>query len=232
VTAVPSAPSNQVNAPAVNVVESANDADISTTDNAAADHGNAVKRIVDEIVDLMGLIHEEREELLARGIPFHTVNMMVEMGTNEKLDELADTKKTALAMSTKQHGTGAITPEKLDERIDALIALQRDIALARKVAKSQGHDLAVVNMLTMTIRQNPGDGGEKSVNTFLAYAIACGIPVTKVDEMVAEATAGPKSVLPQIELDQEDEHTAAKKKLISDIAIGCVLAVIAAFLFT
>ena len=231
-SALPSAQSNPPASPDVNVVDSANDADIDNGDDVAADNVNPVKRVVDEIVHLMGLIHEEREELLARGVPFHTVNMMVEMGTNDKLDELADTKITALAMSTKQHGTAAITSEKLDQRIDTLIALHRDMALARKVAKSQGYDLGVVNMLTMTIRQNPGDGGEKSVNTFLAYAIACDIPVTKVEQMVADVTAEPKSVLPQIELDQVDARTAAKKKLISDIAIGCALALVAMLLFT
>ena len=216
----------------VNVVESANEADINTAAEDAVDNSNPVKTIVEEIVGLMGLIHEEREELLARGVPFHTVNMLIEMGTNEKHEELAEVKKTALALSVKQYGTAAITTEKLDKRIDTLVALKRDTGLAFKVAKSGGHDVGVIHMLTMTIRQNPGDGGEEAINTLLAYAIACGIPVTKVEQMVADLTAGPKSVLPQIELDHEDEKNATKKKLISDITIGCVLALIAMLLFT
>ena len=229
-SAVPSSQSDTSIAPALNVTASANDADIKTQEPEGST--NPVKRTVDEIVALMALIHEEREELLARGIPFHTVNVMVEMGTNNKEDELADMKKTAIAMSTKQHGSAAIEPAALDERVESLIALQRDIALARKVAKSQGQDLSVINMLTMTIRQNPGDGGEKSVNTFLAYAIACGIPVNKVEEMVSEATAGPKSVLPQIDMDDINKSESDRKKLISDVLVGCVLALIAMMLFT
>ncbi|MEE9332756.1 MAG: hypothetical protein V3U65_01560 [Granulosicoccaceae bacterium] len=216
----------------VNVVESANDADIKTVAEDAVDNSNPIKTIVDEIVGLMGLTHEEREELLARGIPFHTANMMIEMGTNEKHEELAEAKKTALALSVRQYGTAAITAEKLDERINALVALKRDTGLALKVAKSGGHDMTVINMLTMTIRQNPGDGGEKAVNTYLAYAIACDIPVSKVEQMVADLTASPKSVLPQIELEQEDERLANKKRMISDVAVGCVLALIAMLLFT
>ncbi len=230
-SAVPQTQPNPPNS-AVNVVESANDAAVDNVAEVAVDHSNPVKRIVDEIVELMALSHEEREEMLARGVPFHTINMMVEMGTSEKHDELAEIKKTAIALSEKQYGAAAITLDKVDERVDALVALKRDTALALKVAKSQGHDMGVINMLTMTIRQNPGDGGEKAVNTFLAYAIACDIPVTKVEQMVEEITAGPKSVLPQITLDQEDEKLAAKKKLISDVVIGCVLAFVAMMLFT
>lgn len=229
-SAVPSSQSDTSIAPSLDVTASANDADVTKQETTGS--SNPVKRTVDEIVALMALIHEEREELLARGIPFHTANVMVEMGTNNKQDELADMKKTAIAMSTKQHGSAAIEPEALDERVESLIALQRDLALARKVAKSQGQDLSVINMLTMTIRQNPGDGGEKSVNTFLAYAIACGIPVNKVDEMVAEATAGPKSVLPQIDMEDASKGTNYRKKLISDVLVGCFLALIAMMLFT
>ncbi len=229
-SAVPSSQSDTSVAPALNAVASANDADINAVESEGS--SNPVKRTVDEIVALMALIHEEREELLARGVPFHTVNVMVEMGVNNKEDELADMKKAAIAMSTKQHGSAAIEPNVLDERVESLIALQRDMALARKVSKSQGQDLSVINMLTMTIRQNPGDGGEKSVNTFLAYAIACGIPVNKVEEFVAEATAGPKSVLPQIDLEDTTHSVADKKKLISDVLVGCLLALIAMMLFT
>ncbi len=231
-SAVSSAQTKSASESTVNVDESANDADINGAAENTVDASNPVKAIVEEIVGLMGLTHEEREELLARGIPFHTVNMMIELATGEKHDELAEIKKTALAMSVKQYGTAAITAEKLDERIDALVALKRDTALAHKVAKSGGHNTAVIQMLTMTIRQNPGDGGEKAINTFLAYAIACGIPVAKVEQMVADLTAGPKSVLPQIELNHENDKVAAKKKLISDVAIGCVLALIAMLLFT
>ncbi len=229
-SAVPSSQSDTSIAPALNVTASANDAEIVIQETDCS--SNPVKRTVDEIVALMALIHEEREELLARGIPFHTVNVMVEMGANNKEDELAEMKKTAIAMSTKQHGSAAIESAALDEHVESLIALQRDMALARRVAKSQGQDLNVINMLTMTIRQNPGDGGERSVNTFLAYAIACGIPVNKVEEMVSEATAGPKSVLPQIDLDDDSNAASDKKKLISDVLIGCLLALIAMMLFT
>ena len=231
-SAVPSAQSKPNSEPPLNVVVAANDAELDTTTDAPLAQPNPVKRIVDEIVGLMGLIHEEREELLARAIPFHTVNVMVEMGTNDKPDELAELKKTALAISRKQHGAGAITSARLDERIDALIALQHDMALSRKVVHSSGLSISEINNLTLMIRQNPGDGGEKSVNTFLAYAIACDIPVTKVEQMVADITAETTSVLPQITLDQKDEQAEAKLKLISDIAIGCVLTLIAMLLFT
>ncbi len=190
--------------------------------------GNPTKRVVDEIVALMGDVHEVREEIIARGIPFHTVNVLVELGVHNKLEEQATMLKTALETSQKQYGAAAITAEKLDEHVETLVNLEKDLGHVRRLGRDQGLDMSSVNYLTMIIRQNPGDGGEKMINTFLAYALACDIPLHKIEEIFAEASSGPKSVLPDIPRhEQQDLIAASRKRLLIDLGIGCALALLA-----
>jgi len=194
---------------------------------------NATKRIVDEVVALMGDIHDAKEEIMARGIAFHTVNVMVELGVRGNLEEQAGMKKTALEASKKQHGAAAITVEKLDQHLETLVALEKDLGHVRKLGNEQGLDMTSINYLTLIIRQNPGDGGEKVVNTFLGYALACDIPLHRVNEIAEQAASGPKSVLPDIPRDEETDIAAAtKKRWIIDISIGLSLALAALLLLT
>ena len=199
--------------------------DAPTTSDVTPESINETKRVVDEVVALMGDIHDAKEEIMARGIPFHTVNVMVELGVHGKLEEQAGMRKTALETSQKQHGPAAITAEKLDEHLETLVALEKDLGHVRKLGKDQGLDMTSVNYLTLIIRQNPGDGGEKVVNTFLAYALACDIPLHRVTELAEQATSGPKSVLPDIPREEQiDAAAAERKRWITDICIGCLLA--------
>jgi len=209
---------------------------LESAENESADvdaQKNPVKRVVDEMVVLMGDIHEHKQELIARGIPFHTVNMLVEMGVHEKQEELANLRKTSLDLSEKQYGPAGISEEKFDEHLETLIALEKDLGHVKRLGNQQGLDMMSINSLTLIIRQNPGDGGEKMLNTFLAYVMACDIPLTQIESILAEQTAGPKSVLPDIPREQSASLAkAAKKKLITDICVGCALALLALSLLT
>jgi len=194
---------------------------------------NPVKRVVDEVVSLMAHIHDSKQEIIARGIPFHTVNVLVELGAQGKLEEQAKMLKTALESSQKQYGPAAITSEQLNAHLKSLIGLEKDLGHVRQVGRQQGLDMSSINSLTLIIRQNPGDGGEKTINTLLAYAMACEIPLHRIDEIRDNATAGPKSVLPDIAREASgDIAKAAKKKLITDICVGCLLALLALTLLT
>lgn len=194
---------------------------------------NAVKRVIDEVVLLMSHIHDAKQEIIARGIPFHTVNVLVELGAQGKTEEQAKMRETALESSEKQYGPAAITAENLDKHLNTLVGLEKDLGHARQVGRQQGLDMTSINYLTLIIRQNPGDGGEKIINTFLAYAMACDIPLHRLEEIRDEITKGPKSVLPDIARDEsENIRSMAKKKLITDICVGCVLAVLAISLLT
>lgn len=209
-----------------------------TTENSSGEsvselQKNAVKRVVDEVVLLMGYIHDSKQELIARGIPFHTVNVLVELGAQGKTEEQAKIMKTALESSEKQYGPAAITAEKLDIHLKKLVGLEKDMGHVRQVGRQQGLDLSSINSLTLIIRQNPGDGGEKTINTFLAYAMACDIPLHRIDEIRDSITAGPKSVLPDIARDESHTiRSKQKKKLITDIIVGCMLALLAFTLLT
>ncbi len=203
-------------------------------DAAAPDNNNQeqeqsnnspVKRVVDEVVNLMADIHDAKEELIARGIPLQHINVTVSMNISDKKDEFVKMRDSALEMSRTQHGTMAIKPEKLDEHLATLVALEKDLGHARWLGMQQGFDMTAINNLTMIIRQNPGDGGEKVVNTFLAYALVCGIPLHKVAQMASEATSSTNSVLPNIPREQEaDTKALMRKRMVSDICIGCVMA--------
>jgi len=209
-------------------------ADDAQADDAVSElEKNAVKRVVDEVVLLMTHIHDAKQEIIARGIPFHSVNVLVELGAQGKLEEQAKMRKTALESSEKQYGPAAITAEKLDAHLKTLVGLEKDLGHARQVGRQQGLDMSSINSLTLIMRQNPGDGGEKVINTFLAYAMACDIQLHRIDEIRDEITAGPKSVLPDIPRDElPDAGKPARKKLITDICVGCVLAVLAMTLLT
>lgn len=205
-------------------------ASLAKADNEVA---NDTKRVVNEVVALMGDIHDVKEEIMARGVPFHTVNVMIELGVHDKLDEQAKMKETALETSRKQHGAAAITEEALDQHLDTLVALEKDLGHVRKLGRDQGLDMTSINYLTLIIRQNPGDGGEKMVNTFLGYALACDIPLHRVEEIAEQAKSGPASVLPDIErIEEQNSAAAARKRLITDICVGCFLSLIALALLT
>ncbi len=196
-----------------------------SSDETPSNENSPVKRVVNEIVALMSDIHDSKQELRARGVPFHTINVMVEMGIHGKEEEQAKLRETALVTSRDQHGAAAITEESLDEHLVNLVALEKDLGLARRLGRNQGLEMASVNSLTHIIRENPGDGGEKVVNTFLAYAIACDIPLDKVAELAKEASAGPTSVLPDIPREEAAISEAQdRRRLYVDVFIGCVMA--------
>jgi len=194
----------------------------------ASSETNDVKRVVDEMVSLMGDIHDAKQEIMARGIAFHTVNVLVEMTAKGQKAQQANMRENALQTSREQHGSAAITPEQLDEHLATLAALEKDLGHVRKLGKNQGLDMTAINYLTQIIRQNPGDGGVNTVNTFLGYAIACEMPVDKVIEVAERAVSGPESVLPDIaRKEEEDAVLASRKQLIRDVGIGILLAILA-----
>jgi len=194
-------------------------------------HKNTVRQIVEEICNLMGDTHHIREEILARGVQFHTLNILIEMGVHNKPDEQAEVMKTALAASYKAHGSAAITAEQLRNHLQNLVSLERDIGHVRRLAKQQKINMQALNFLTQFIRLNPGDGGERVINEFVAYALLCDIKLEKFKDIADTIGGDRKSVLPQIENDTEDEQLRARKKILVDVAIGLAIGVSALWLF-
>jgi len=188
-------------------------------------HKNTVRQLVEEITNLMADTHEIREDVRARGVQFHTLNMMIEMGVHDKPDEQAEVMKTAIAASKKAHGGAAITEAQLRSQLDTIVMLERDIGHVRRLAQEQKLNMQAMNFLTQIIRSNPGDGGKKVVNEFVAYAMLCGIEIEKFKEVIDNIGSGPKSVLPVVELPEEDPSVVARKKLFAEIALGLAIGV-------
>ena len=186
----------------------------------SVEHKNTVRQLVEEVCNLMADSHDIREDALARGVKFHTLNVLIELSANDKPDELAEMMNTALSASKKAYGNAAITEDQLRDSVDKLSVLQKDMSHVRRMAKVQGINMEAMNALTHMIRVNPGDGGEKVVNEFVAYARLCGIKLEKFVEITKEIESEAKSVLPDIQLERDDEKLAARKRLITDVIVG------------
>lgn len=193
---------------------------------------NDVKRTVDEIVKIMGDQHEHREELSAHGIPYNTINVLVEFGMKDQLEERTQLRETARLAAVKQYGPAALSAEEIDRHLDELQLLEHDLRHVRKVGNNQKLDMGAINMLTMLIRQNPGDGAERVLNCLFGYALACDIPVYRAVEIAEKANSAPKSVLPVIEREDIDERKAAQRRMAWDVGIGLVFGISALLLMT
>ena len=187
---------------------------------------NLVRRTVDEIYELMAEVHEIREELLAYGVHFHMLNSLIELGAQDKVDELKKMTDTAQEASVTAFGPQAIEREALDKHLDELIGLEKDLRHVRNMAKQQGIHMQALNHLTQLMRLNPGDKGVQAINTFVAYADAAGIPLDRMDAIRKQFKEGPKSVLPDVPRELASDRINSLKQFLVNIIIGIVLTAI------
>ncbi len=169
-------------------------------------------------------MHELRENLVAHGIAFQTVNVLIEMGFHDKLAEQESLIESALNGTKQAVSSGGLSRVDLQDQLAALVSLERDIAHTRRIAREQGLNLPALNALTQMIRQNPGDKGQKVINDFLAYALACDVKLSGIDEILRSLDEEPQSVLPQIERTDAPADTGSRKTLYRDIALGLAMA--------
>lgn len=186
---------------------------------------NLVKRTIEEISALLHDVHEIREELLARGVHFHMLNALIELGVQNKPEELAKMADTAVEASVKAHGSQAISRETFDERLDELVTLEKSLRHARQIASKQGVHMQALHHLTQLIRVNPGDGGVQAINTFVAYADAAGVPLDRAAALRAEIADEAASVLPNIPRDEPVAGGRALRAWLTDLAVGLSLTV-------
>ena len=186
---------------------------------------NPISRTVDEIVRLLIEIEDGREELMARGVQNQTLNVLVEFDMHGREEGREMLFESALASAAEAHGINAIDREELERRLAELLALELDVSHARRIARQQGIDLQVLNFMTRLIQKNPGDGGERVVNAFFGYALACGIPLAGIESVVQHVGGEPKSVLPAIDRDAYEDERWAWRDVLRDAAFGLVLGV-------
>ncbi|ASJ71622.1 hypothetical protein [Granulosicoccus antarcticus] len=185
---------------------------------------NMVKKSLDEILGFSEEMYHLKEELVAFGIPMQTINVIVEHGFNGNEEQMAILLSTALSASEQSLGLGSIGKSDLEARVAALVVLEKDQAFARRVARQQGLNLQALNFLVQIVRQNPGDKGEKVVNEFIAYAMACDIPFEKVGAIVGEVgKQDTGSVLPNIPRKKKADTRSTLKDIARDAVLGIVI---------
>ena len=192
-------------------------------ESSFTENNNLIKRSVDEICGLMGDVHEIREELLARGVQFHMLNALIELGVNERHEERLKMMGTALDASEKAFGAQAIKREELERYLTEIVTLEKDLRHVRHVASQQGIHMQALNHLTQLMRLNPGDGGVHAINTFVAYADAAGVPLDRMEKIREQFSDGPKSVLPNIARELEASRRESLLTFVSNLLIGTLL---------
>ena len=191
-----------------------------SADDKTESQNNLIKRTVDEIYELMAEVHEIREELLAHGIHFHMLNALIEVGAQDKVEELKEMTESALEASVKAFGPQAISQQELETHLEEIIGLEKDLRHVRHVAKQQGVHMQALNHLTQLMRLNPGDKGLQAINTFVAYADAAGVPLDRMDAIRKQFKEGPKSVLPDVPRELTSDRLDSLKQLGINILLG------------
>lgn len=187
---------------------------------------NAVNRAVREQCEIARASDNIRANLAAVGVPRRVINVLVELGVQKQKARLNEALDSALEQSEKSQGAGAIDRETLKARVDDLVRLEEDSNHMRQVARGQGLDPRALAILSQLVQSNPGDGGERSVNTLLAYARAAGISLEGVPTLSAELTAPPPSVMPRVARDKKTTGQHSRAAMIRDAVIGSLIGIV------
>lgn len=205
--------------------EAANEASAAEPADAGTASGNLVKRTVDEVGVLLGKLNDVRDDLIARGVQFHMLNALIELGTQKKLHEQEVMAATTVEVSVQEIGPRAIALPELLEQLAIIDELQKQRGHVLHLASEQGVHMQALNQLTQLMRMNPGDRGAQSINTFIAYADAAGIPLDRASEIRARFEDEAKSVLPDIPREIARAPAEALRETASNVAVGILLTV-------
>ena len=185
---------------------------------------NVVRESVAEFVKISREMEERRQTLRAHGVPLRMTAMLVNFGLQKQPERQAEAMDGVLARSSREEGEGLIDRERLALWVDEIVDLQQDLNRAKAIARNRGLDVEAASLLGQLVEQNPGDGGEKAVNTFLAYARACAIPLDDVPEMAAALTAPPASTLPSFDRQRNDGSVGGGWRTVArDAAVGLAI---------
>ncbi len=198
---------------------------VSDTSETTEKEDNRILKTVEEFCHLHKEMHDVRENLVALGAPFQTVGVLVELGFNSRHEEQEKLIKSCLEANMVNGVVEAETEARFRQQLLQMTELERDMAHARKLARESGMLIPALNSLTNMIRQNPGDGGELVINTFVSYAIASGVKLDKVQEILDSSKKKKESVLPVIELNTPDPRVTARKALIRDLILSTCITV-------
>ena len=193
---------------------------------ASVNTDNPVRRTIEEFRCLIDEMDNIREILRAHGVPLRTTRMMVEFGIQKKPQQQASAIDSAMEQSVQAVGEGCLERADLENHVSTIVNLERDLSHARSVARSEGLDSQALGILTKMVQDNPGDGGAKAVNTFLAYALAYGVQTDQLTGLVGEMTQKPDSVLPQIPRKVDKVERYGRQQFVTDILVGLVIGIL------
>jgi len=194
---------------------------------------SAVQPILTEMVDISTELHDQKADLIAKGVPFADVNAMVDAGRRGDHEKQSILRERALEASREQYGPGAITEPVLDTYIDRITELASDLMHVRKMAKGMELNLDAINLLTSTVRENPNDNGLALMNDVVSYARAYGIAVGNVQLVANNQKPVSTSVLPDVARPEVERSGIARySNVLVEVAIGLGVAVAALWLLT
>ncbi|MFK7889179.1 MAG: hypothetical protein AB8B63_00065 [Granulosicoccus sp.] len=186
---------------------------------------NLVRQTVTELNQLQDDSEEIRAQLLAKGVQTQTINVLVEKGFHDQLDDGDELVDSAVEASLQSYGHGAISRDELFEQLTQLVDIEKDTAYRRRLAKQEGLDIQAMNFLARVIRENPGDGGQRVINSFIGYAKACDVELSGIGEIVQKVSAKPQSVLPDIERPAPAQQQV-NAIVVRDVLIGLLFTVV------
>lgn len=186
---------------------------------------NIVQNSIRELSENSIALDEYKSNLRALGIRLQTSNVMIELALQGKNEELEKILESTIKTSKSKFGDGAITREELDRRLEAMLALEKDILYTKKLCKERNLDVQAVNILSKLIRQSPGDGGEKVINTIFAYAVLCNVPLSGIEAIQQEHRKESNTVLPDIKRQYKEGAGSVTQRTVVDVLIGVTLAI-------
>jgi hypothetical protein len=196
---------------------------------------SGIQPVLAELVDIASELADQKEDLIAKGVPFGTVNAMVDACKRRDNDRLNELRESALMASEQRYGVGAINEQQLDDYLERINELAHDLMNAKKMARGLELNMPAINLLTQVIRENPGDHGSRVLGDVVGYAKAYGVVLTGAESVQSSAANDGQnmktSVLPDIaEPAEQSGGLYADYRLWVEAALGLLATVVALWL--
>jgi len=144
--------------------------------------------------------HQIRENLVARGVQFHALNMIIQMDKGTHQQEQAELIEKVVAMANQDQSDDELTVPELKTIVGQLVSIEQELTAIRQQARAHGLNIPAINFLVQLMRLHPDDAGNAAINEFVDYAIIGGVDLKrfhgKASDIVNVANE-PKQVFPK-----------------------------------
>jgi len=183
------------------------------------------------MVDISTGLFDQKDDLIAKGVPNGDVSAIVNACRRSDHERLAQLRQKALTASQELYGVGAITEQALDTYIDEISVFAADLMYVRKMARGLDLNLDAINLLTQAIRDNPADKGSGLLNDVVGYARSYGIPVGSMHLVASRQTPESGSVLPDVKKTESVTRGLWQyRDVLVEVCVGVALSVAALWL--